>query len=605
MNKPTQTRGGGQTTAGRSFSDLKIDDADEHVYLPENIRGEVLSADQIDESVPEEAPTAPSPSSWKDRLTSIAMAHAPDGSRTGISFETEVGAHLVPLELTTPAKANALEQEAIKQRFDWLFDAMPRTVVGPTLRQRAAKHSVVVINSPGYHEVLSNGGRSQVYAWSNKIVHLGGDQPPKIVLTGAAAKVVQEKGSTARLIETISEISSKHPRALVVHCSALAAGIRRMLGQPVFTIILVGPTSTGKSAVQESGSAWFGPPKLTPWTGTKLGLWDVLSDSRDVMAGIDDVQEADDFSDVSSILMAAGNSAMRLLSRRTWAKQEVADLQCSPVMSSNRTLQQMAGGPVANQVYARAIEIHTDRPGGMFDGLSNDEGAKLADLLKTTAAENYGGAWPYWIERVSEKSSKIKEDYTEKSGTIRQDIADSAGWTGGNREDGRILDRLAFLAFAGIVASNLKVWSVERGAIIAAFGLIFREHLDRMAEHSPSMRAERMVRAVAALTERNRHKFSPLRLALDPNPPAGIYGYFGEKRGEGQAYFWIPEVFRDMVVEEHGLEVYQALRDAGYLIGQASRHNLVWKRYPDAKGGEGGLFVAIKASIRFHGKPAE
>lgn len=607
MKKPTQSRGGGVSMAGLSFSDLKIDDADQHVDLPENIRGEISTTDQVDDVSPERVP-APPPQpfpSWTERLKSIAMAHAPDGSRTGITFETEVGTHLVPLELTTSAKANALEQEAIKWRYDWLFDAMPRTVVGPTLRQMAAKQNVVVINSPGYQEVWSNGGRSQVYAWSNTIFHLGGDQPPKIVLTGAAAKVVQDKGNTASLIQTISETSSKHPRVLVVHCTALAAGIRRMFGQPVFTVILVGPTSTGKSAVQESGLAWFGRPNLTPWTGTKLGLWDVLSDSRDVMAAVDDVQEADDFSDVSSILMAAGNSAVRLLSRRTWAKQEVADLQCSPVMSSNLTLQQMAGGPVANQVYARAIEVHTDRPGGMFDGLSNEEGAKLADLLKAVAADNYGGSWTYWIESVSKKSLKIREYYADKFASIRQEIADSAAWTGGNREDGRILERLAFLAFAGIVASNLKVWSVERKVIIAAFGLIFREHLDRMAEHSPSMRAERLVRSVAALTERSRHKFPSLKLALDPNPPAGIFGYLGEKRGAGTAYFWIPEVFRDMVVKEHGMEVYQALRDAGYLIEQGSRHNLVWKRYPDAKGDEGGLFVAIKESIRFHGRPAE
>jgi len=231
-------------------------------------------------------------------------------------------------------------------------------------------------------------------------------------------------------------------------------------------------------------------------------------------------------------------------------------------------------------------------------------GAHLADDIDALVAKNHGTFWPKWLKACSERWERVVKWRGQQIPRLRNAILQAAGEPEIDDLTSRILDRLAFAAFAGCVATKLKLWPIGQSRIVAAFGLLLKEHVDRSPPGRNAL-ARAAIEAVRAYIEAHRGKFPSLTSASDPNGGKGIAGYLADDRKQGRLYLFIPDVFRQLFHAEFGEDIYEALRAAGYLVTQQGRGNRFTKRIPGAEEGSPDRmdFIAIREAIRFTERP--
>ncbi len=530
----------------------------------------------------------------------LGIARNPNGDRLGIALKSRAQPgciHVLDIGLTAPQNKSGLIDWALKNEFDALLDVGIKSL-GPATRDAAAGKTVVVVNQPGYHRIMVGGVPLAAYAWSGRVYFLGSTPDFKVFATGAAADAIASQGDWEAWIEAIQPIAKANPRLLVCLCVSLSAALLRAFGMPAFTLALWAPTTKGKSTIQLVCSAMTGPPKVLQWTGTRIGIQEVFADSPDQPRCLDDMHKAESFEDIAQLVMAAGNGAARLVSKRSSGSQPAREIHSSPIVSTEKTLASMVGNTSAAGMFARYFEIGQGLY-GMFDDLcGHASGAALSHHLKATIRCQYGTVWPRWLKLVSRAWPKVEALHGEKLPELRAAILKAAADPELDDITSRVVDNLAFAAFAGLLATELGLWNISTRRISSAFGLLLKEHLDRTPTGNALV--ARIVEALAGYIETHGDKFPAMSVANDPDR-AGHVGYLIEDDKHGTLYLFIPAIFRTLFIKQLGEEVYEALRVAGYLVSHGSRNNRFTKRVPAGPDGKKKPmdFVAIKASIRY------
>lgn len=527
-------------------------------------------------------------------------ARDPNGDLLGIALRPRAQPerlHVLDIRLTAPHNKAGLIDWALKNELGALAD-MGTKSLGAEIREAAAGKEVVVVDVPGYHRVMAGDVPLATYAWGGRIYFLGSAPPFKVYTTDAAAKSVLHQGDWKTWIGAIQPIAKVNPRLLACLCASLSAALLRAFDMPSFTLALWAPTTKGKSTYQLVCSAMIGPPKILQWRGTGLGIQDVCADRPDQPCYLDDIHKADKFEDIAALVMAAGNGAARLVSKRATGSRPPREIHSLPIVSTEKMLASMAESSVAGGMFARYFEIGEGLH-GLFDDLSGHaNGASLSKHLKAFARAQYGTVWPRWLKLLSKAWPKVEALRNEKLPELQAAILKAASDQMPDEITLRIVDNLAFAAFAGLLATELGLWNISERRISSAFGLLLKEHLAR----TPTGNAmeERIVEAIAGYIETHRDKFLSTSTAND-HDRAGHVGYLIEDRKHGPLYLFIPDTFRKLFVTQFGEEVYEALRTAGHLVCHGSRHNRFTKRVPAGPGGEKKPmdFIAINARIRY------
>jgi putative DNA primase/helicase len=499
--------------------------------------------------------------------------------------------------LTAPQNKAGLIEWALKCELDSLSD-MGTKSLGAAMREAAAGKTVVVVDLPGYHRITAGGVPLAAYAWAGRVYFLGCTPDFKVYVTGAAADAIPSEGDWKTGIKAIQPIAKKNPRLLVSLCVSLSAALLRAFGMPSFTLALWAPTSKGKSTFQLVCSAMTGLPKILQWNGTAIGIQEVFADSPDQPRCLDDMHKAAKFEDVAQLVMATGNGSARLISKRASGSNPPRELHSSPIVSTEKALASMVGSTAAAGMFARYFEIGQGLY-GMFDNLcGHPNGAALSQHLKSLARAQYGTVWPRWLKLLSSSWPKVEALHKEEFPELRAAILKSASNPELDDITNRVVDNLAFAAFAGVLATELGLWTISARRVSSAFGLLLKEHLDRTP--TGNALAARIVEALAGYIETHGDKFPSMTAANDPDR-AGHVGYLIEDDKHGTLYLFIPAIFRTLFIKQFGEEVYEALRAAGYLVCHGSRHNRFTKRVPAGPDGEKKPmdFIAIKASIRY------
>lgn len=538
-----------------------------------------------------------------DPIELAATAISPSGRKLGILIKAASKSALLPLGLTVLGKVGALEEWLVNNELDFLIGTTSRKDFGTYLRNRAQDQSVVVIDQPGAHYIQSDDSACWVYAWDGKLWQLSGDTCPDIELAGEAATPISKRGSVRAFIKTVGRIAKGNPRVIVALCFALSAAHRRVFGEPVFSLFLLGPSSHGKSSTQKACSALVGPPTVEAWDATRNAMKEVIEPCGDRPVCIDDVHLADKWDDVENILMAAGNSANRKRSRFSTGDNQTMPLNATPILSSNRSLEQLRGNSsVPDQVWARVFVVRTNELTGMFDRTGKyQDGAAVADALERVSNANFGKFWGRWLAKLSGKRTQLAKRFPVLRDDTANRIAELAGATQLSPVNGRVLKRLAFVAAVGRLASKLGMLTVGKDEVIAAFGELFAAHL----ETAPKLQSEledEIVRQLGEHIERNLRSFPDSSTACSVDAVRGLLGYSEDLHQKGRHFLWLPEQFRHLFESKFGPEIYKILASRGLLLTQKGRHNLYEKRMTVDGRRVKKFFIAISASILYSSK---
>lgn len=523
-------------------------------------------------------------------------------TRPGASLDSALS---MPLALLAGGKHALLEEFLLKHGYLDIAKTYSSREISSFLSQAAQACRAIAIDREGLHNVPVAGKVHRVYVKGGQCYWVTAKQgDADIVLVGAAATVCKPAKSLEPFNEAFAKLLAVNPRLLFVMCFALASLLARLFGVPQSNLGIIGISSTGKSIIQKFASCVVnGRDEVLAMDATVAGLHEYLADRSDQAVFIDDAHGARAAEALLQALMNIGNSGGRLTSKRAQARASHQQLACSLIFSAERSITETARAgrmELNSGVFARAFELHQGRH-GMFDDLGSFADApKLAKFIQTESPRYLGIVGSALLQQVTGSWLKAQALWPKHEAVIRAQILKHAEVDEVTGLNGRLLDRLMFITFAGCLLVHFKILEITRKDIYRVVGLLFREHLDRL-KASTSPVAGAVVDEVRHFIQTNQARFSPLVQAGDASQQNNLAGYLKRSSQGNSLYLFFPGVFKAKFIDKFGAEAYGHLNVAGFLVTQPSRGNLMTVRVKlsgqdDKKRQD---FVAINSTILY------
>jgi hypothetical protein len=460
---------------------------------------------------------------------------------------------------------------------------------------KARNTKTLVITATGLTKVMVDGQPFYAYVWSGRIYWFG---------PAPAIKVLASKGTIAANARgTFEEWRVRHegvlpgnPYMIFTYVQCLAAPLRRRFGKPQLSVILVGASTTGKSTTQKAAQSIIGDPdEVITMSGTRIGILDHLASKPDQPAFLQDTRQSDSAADLLNIIFEVADGAGRL--RRGESPRKIA---ASMILSNERNLIDMAGekkGSLDDGIFSRVLEINLTRTEGAFHHFHGEpSAADFATKLEQIYSECYGTAWPVWLKALSDQWPTVEQLYEKWLPLVKAKIAKYAGAAEISAISNRLLDALAFSAWAGCIASRFGILPIERAEITDAFGLVFAEHVALQLKATTPV-GDKLIKDVRGFLDENYARFPDLKSFDSDTPRPTVYGYRRVSRRHGDVFLFLPNVFDRQFVAEYGNVAYSILKRADFLVANDGGGNQYLTRIPNTYDRK--RFVAIKASIRF------
>ena len=517
----------------------------------------------------------------------------------------------VPLAFLAIGKHAQLQELFLKRGFLNVVNQFAPRELSSLLSQAAQVCTTTVIDREGLQE-FDYAGSPHFIMVKGGNCHWFSEKPDgaQVVLTGLAALEVKSEKPLLDFDKSFSEVLARNGRMLVVLCFALMAMFARLYRVPHLNLAIVGLSSRGKSIAQHFAACVVnGRDEVLTMNATVIGLNEYMVIHPDQAVYFEDAHGSLAAAPLIQGIMDAGNSGGRLRSKRTGTSSAIDPVLCSMILSAERGVLETARAnrrDINSGVFARLLEVHMGKH-GMFDNLCGfRDGSELAKHVKTESPKYMGLIGTALLEYVGADWAKARLLWMKKEHAIRAEIVKAAGSTDINGLNARLLDGLTFAAFIGCLLVHYKVVTVKRSDVYDSFGMVFKEHMERLKASSSPV-AQSVIEAVRHFIQTNQGRFIPLAQAADTSKPNGLAGYVNRDAvGQGRFLFF-PGVFKEKFIDQFGVEAYGHLRDAGFLISQASRGNLMSVRIKfsgevDAKRQD---FVAIRSTILYSESKAE
>ena len=538
-----------------------------------------------------------------DAVEVLGLAYTPANKCLGYALrradEADAPLLICKKALCGRAKTAAMETWLLDNDLECVLDLVTPAQFGAAIRVLAGSSRLVVLNQQGFECVRSDEEAKSAYAWNGKAYPFGFQGDAKLWPVEEALQACPGNGTAESWREAFGGIAESNPRLLIPLCVTLSSAIRRAFNQPALTIALSAKSSLGKTTIQRVCSSLIGFPEVEDWDGTVIGIQEWLSERPDRVSCLEDVQKGQQAQALSQIIMAVGNSARRKVSRNAPRATEARAIQTTLIVSTEKSF--LSGDNRATGgVLARYFEIR-EGAHGMFDSLCGlQDGGELARALNDRSSQNYGTIWPCLLRRASREWESVQRWHAERVPQFRAAILEGAGSPELDPISCRVLNSLAFAAFAGYMATRLRVWSIQRRNIISAFATALREHVEHVQTHGTNPES-RVVEVVQAYIEGHRAQFAPIADAASPGGTAGIVGYRFEHRRFGELFLFPAATFEGLFFKKFGDFLFEALRTTGFLVTQGKRHNRMSVRIPGMPQDEGHRMncVAISGTIRF------
>lgn len=537
------------------------------------------------------------------------IASAPNSQQSiGVLVEPIIGDQtplIFPPDLLYDASGGQTKKWLFTHGLTGLLKEMDARDVAPAILNLAEGKKVTVIATRGYHKFTQGSRACAGYAWQGTFYPFG-TKLAVVKLTDVASAVSSALGDSKTWNSSMKPYLGKNPRLLVAVCYSLASAINSPMNRKGGVVALKGPTTTGKTTISEVCGSMVGDIEdlIKPWTGSRIGIEDRLSEFGDMPSFLDEMHKASPFSDVLKTIMAVGNRGTHMVSKRTnfGGNSAPQQLKTNLIVTSEKGILELAGcgsDVVDSGIFARYFEIHVGSH-GMFDDLcGHKDGASLSAALQKIAMNHRCTVWTSWLAALSKEWARVEHLHANRLDMVRDRILKAAGNPNCDPVTSRMVDSLSFAAFAGRLASIFGILDVDLKTITTAFGLVLMEHIARQPKSADSI-AQDVIDTVAGFLQSNPGSFVPLSQFGSEKQKNGIAGYTDCDSKYGELFLFNVAKFKEKF---HGLgpKVYDVLRQHKFLVAHKNRNNRLMKWVPGPKGAPKlrSTFIAIKKEILY------
>ena len=387
---------------------------------------------------------------------------------------------------------------------------------------------------------------------------------------------------------------------LIALIFSLAAYFYKSFGISPLSLILVGPTSIGKSVIQNFvGNIVKGDAQVTPVNATKTGIHDYCSEQGTYCVNLEDAQGKDAVEPIINLIMDVGNQAKRMRSKRgSFNSIPAKNMECTLLISAEKDLIETAFEykfNLYNGVLSRIFSIHPGKY-GMFDDLCGfSKSSDLVDFIKDNGNKFSSVLGDAVISSVAKNLENKKERFNSIKKTIKSKIIKASEISDDlNGQDDRILNGLVFCAFVGRMAISYKHLNLRKEDIDNAIGNLFKEHLTRKTKNSidPQEKEKLIIKIIRNSIKNNMSKILPFKKyhLLQKNNVIGLH----LKDDFNDLYLIKPEKFKELIGGHWNNQAFKQLSEKGLIISSKDRGHQYQKRLPND---ERASFIAISASI--------
>ncbi|MDB5761644.1 MAG: hypothetical protein JWQ21_639 [Herminiimonas sp.] len=384
---------------------------------------------------------------------------------------------------------------------------------------------------------------------------------------------MQSRFSRAGMWTTWQETANhcdRNPILMTMLCGAFSSALLAPMGRDSSFLMLVGPSSTGKStALKLCNSLYTHPDHLLTWEGTANGIEAAILQHADMPVCLDEIGQSD-VEILGGLAYLLTNAAGKL---RAKANSELAEVKRTRtiVLSAGEesAIDRMddAGKTTRLGQYARFISIPVKEPHGAFTDLHGLEtGAAFAEFLNQNMRKAYGVAWLKYVEHIAHIEPELLQDFEQVCNTIRSRLVDGIDVPKADGVFARVLDQFSLFAFAGFMAQAAKVVVWKKSEVIHAvrhcFGLWFQEYQKRFTNPNFAVLEE-----LRYLLQANRHRLPPLSAYGDKTKHTDV-GFVYRPRDDKESVLLI---FPGFLHKKLGGKLSKSALDAilvqsGYLI---------------------------------------
>jgi hypothetical protein len=457
---------------------------------------------------------------------------------------------------------------------------------------------VYIALRPGFHWLEIQGQRYGFYVTGYEVHHFG-IKPPLAVVVDHKVATKTSSGDIESWNAAIGVHLAVNPYMLVSVLAALASAIARAFGLPIPILVIVAPSSVGKTTLQQVGrSTWERADKISDASGTANGLRVKMEQHADAPFFLQDVHEAEDIAGFMPLLFLVANGGQRLTSTSDQKISTGEELACGLSLSTELTFMELVGSKkisLPEGFAARCFEMVLQAPHGAFHQVPQGvEAHDFANQLKRACSEHYGATWEAWIPAIAKHAEKLRDWLPEH---VKQaEIKLLEGLAIRDRVTLRLVSGLAVWVAVGWLAVKVKVLKIKSESVTEAVRLVLREHVSRQT-HNTTPIGEKVISTVRNLIDRNSNRFPALTM-FDRNDQSQVLGYT-KGNGKDRVYLFLPGALEDILGEKFGLQMaLQKLDEAGYLLKNGEGWQMQVRLGDQRK-----RFYAIRSGIRFDGDP--
>lgn len=466
---------------------------------------------------------------------------------------------------------------------------------------RAANAAAIVLDSSGYQRVRWDDMTYEAFVWRGRVYWF--DEEPDVVVVLDEAQLpqtIEAQGTLEDWNEAIGVHFAANPYLMVTLGAALSSLLIRPLALEPLMLILVGRSSTGKTAVQKAVQSIVRPGRVQAASGTALGLRQQMSFEADHPVILQDLHQVNDLANLIGLVFDHGNLARRVVATAS-QKAVVGQALNSVLIGSNeRTLVELVrtrGVHIDAGVDARLLEVFVEGPYGVFHELPDDmDAAAFADHLVASTEALHGTFWDEWVAAVSENIQRLRDAAETLLPKMRAWLERKADSEDPVRK--RMLNGYAGWLFAALYAARFDLIPATQAEIKEAFTTVLQAHFKRRAA-GMNPADEAIIEAVRASIDENPSRFVPLAQAQEDLKKNGLWGYLHEV--DGQRLYLLFKSSIAKVGPHSGVQDTLAVLKATGMLKHNKGELMYSVRMPGSDSNK--RFYAVRESIRYDGGP--
>lgn len=468
-----------------------------------------------------------------------------------------------------------------------LLDAGLRITDDPKLRRRVTDYVQQATPKARVRCVTRTGWHGKVFVLPRGTIGDAGDEQVMFQSSTTDESGLGQSGTLAGWIANVSQRCTGNSRLVMGISTGFAAPCVDLLGLEGSGVHLRGRSSTGKSTVLAVAGSLFGPWEyVRNWRSTDNGLEGTAAMLSGMLFILDEMGQIEPrFAGSAAYLIANGRGKAR--SKRDGSPRAVRRWKVLLLSSGEIGLRDLiaeTGRKIRAGQEVRIIDLPSDAGFGLgvFEHVpAGMTAAAFSDHLKQTAANDYGHAFPAFVEKLAEDLEAARRALRE----LQQGFAQELTPAGASGEVRRVADRFALIAAAGELATGFGLTGWDEGESRRAIGTCFAAWLEARGTAGDAERVAVLAQVRGFLEAHGEARFTNwYSTDVDRVRTFSRAGFRKDSPGEGPTYYVEREAFRAEVCSGFDYRmVVHALVETGALRTGGDREYTRKERLPDGR----------------------